>query len=56
MEQSKIIDTLETYHAQTPEDGRQLVEPTAGRTLQRLDQSGLDAGQNEAVCSLHLAV
>ena len=42
--------------AQAPEDGRQLVEPAAGRTLQRLDQSGLDAEQNEAVCPLHLAV
>ena len=49
MEQSKIIDTLETYHfcpvdeeergkpgrpvwrgADTPEDSRQLVKPTAG--------------------------
>ena len=41
---------------QAPKDGWQLVEPTAGRTLQRLDQSGLEAGQNEAFCAFHLVV
>ena len=41
---------------QTPEDSRQLIEPAAGRTLQWYDQPGLDAGEDEAVCSLDLAV
>ena len=30
--------------AETPEDGGQLVKPTAGRTDERLDESRLDAG------------
>ena len=37
-------------------DGGQLFDPAAGRALQRLDQSGLDVGQDDAVCSLVLAV
>ena len=46
MEQSKIIDTLETYQhgAETREDGQQLVEPAPGGTDERLDKSRLDTG------------
>ncbi len=35
---------------------RRLIEPATGRTLQWYDQLGLDAGEDEAVCLLDLAV
>ena len=42
--------------AQIPEDGWQFVKPTAGQMLQWFDQSRLYARQDEAICSLYLAI